>query len=656
MFRSLKYKIIIPVLICSLIGVLAISGTAYIQASKIIAKDIENLALSKINKLSTHTEDRVLNWKTSIQILSSVDIVRNLDINGLEEYFSKNKDIFNDFNDIFVCDNGGTLKSTNGRRGNVTDRYYFYKAKKGEVVVSNPVISKSNGNPVIVIAAPIRNDNNSIVGVVGGTINLSSITEMVNAEKLGQTGHAYMIDKTGLIMAHPNNEHILTENLLDHSNEKLSKITEKMINGESSFDRLKLDGNDKIMFYEYVDLTGWSIAMITNYSEIANAVSKLRFVILLIGLITISLIGSIMYILVAKTIKPISQMANITKDIAKGHLNAKVDIECNDEIGVLSNNFNNMVTSMQSLIGDISDTSTTVASASEQMMVSTENVGKVAEQVSTTVSELARGATEQAISTQQTSDLVNELVTGVGQILENANNTEELTIMAAKTVDEGISAIEYQKNKMLDNKNATENVSHEVNVLSMKSKEISEISELIGSISEQTNLLALNAAIEAARAGEQGKGFAVVAEEVRKLAEESGRATQNIGKLIGEIQSSVENVVSEMSNTRAIVDEQERAAGQTSNAFNHIMQAFESVSDNIKKVVEACDELNAKSNIVGDHVNNIASITEENAASTEEVAASTHEQTSTIDQISSAALELAQVSKKLQESIQKFHI
>ncbi|WP_432662038.1 methyl-accepting chemotaxis protein [Wukongibacter baidiensis] len=654
--KSLKRKIIVPVLVCAIIGILAISGIAYLKASKVIVKDIEELAQSKVNKLAISTNDKVEKWKSNIQLLSSINVVRELNIKGVEKYFSRNKDIFGDFNDIFVCDNGGNLKSTNGRRGNVMDRYYFYKAKKGDVIVSNPVISKSNDNPVIVIAAPIRDEKNSIVGVVGGTVNLSAITEMVNAEKLGDTGHAYMIDKTGLVMAHPKAEYILEENFLNNDNQDLVHITEKMINGEANIERLELEDADSIISYEPIELTGWSIAMTAHYNEVTKTVSDLKIAILFIGLITIILIGIIIFILIDKTIKPVTQMALMTKTVAQGNLTAKVDIRSKDEIGVLAGNFNSMVKSMHDLISNMRDTSTTVASTSEQMRISTREAGKVSEQVADTISELARGATEQAQSTQQTSFLVEELVSGVSQILDNANDSEELTLMATKTVDEGISAIEYQKSKMLENKNATKNVSNEVTLLSVKSKEIGEISQLIGDIADQTNLLALNAAIEAARAGEQGKGFAVVAEEVKKLADGSGRATQDIAQLIKEIQGSVDNVVAEMGKTKTISHEQEKAAEKTALAFNDIMKAVKAVSDNIRKVVTACDGLNAKSSIVGEHVENIASITEENAASTEEVAASTHEQTAAIEQILSSAQLLAQVSSELQKAIEKFEI
>lgn len=130
---------------------------------------------------------------------------------------------------------------------------------------------------------------------------------------------------------------------------------------------------------------------------------------------------------------------------------------------------------------------------------------------------------------------------------------------------------------------------------------------------------------------------------------------QNLAHIM-EIQSNVDNVVDEMDRTKTIVDEQEKAAEKTALAFTSIMKAVKAVSDNIQKVVMACDGLNEKSNIVGEHVENIASITEENAASTEEVAASTHEQAATIEQILSSAQQLAQVSKELQTAIERFKI
>lgn len=654
--KSLKNKIMVPVLVLAMIGIFVLSGTAYFQARQIIINDVEEIAQIKVAKLVQYADDTIHEWKEKIHLLADLDEVKEMDFQRLNKLTSSEKDLFEDFASIIMADLKGNYEGTNGAKGNIEDRDYFKEVIQGKIAVSEPVISKSTGLPIIVVAAPIKDASNNIIGLIGATINLSNITDIVNTEKLGDTGYAYMINDKGVVMAHPNNDFILKENFLENDNKSLVGITKKMIEGQVGVDNYKYEDAKKIVAYEPIKSTGWSIAMTAYYSEVTKNVLTLRNLIMTIGLITVVLIGLIIFFIVNKSIKPIIKMADITKEVASGNLKVKVDVKSNDEIGLLADNFNNMIDNMGQLLGEVNDMGMTVAATSQQMKASTDEASKVSEQVANTISELAKGATEQAQSTQNGSNMVNELIFGIGQIFDNSNSSQKRTVKAMEIVDKGIKIIEYQKDKMDENKQATVNVGHEVIALSEKSQQIGQIVELISSIAEQTNLLALNAAIEAARAGDQGRGFAVVAEEVRKLAEESGEATQNISHLISEIQTGVNSVVKEMNKTEAIVIEQENAVEQTANIFDDILNAVEAVTEDIGQVTIACEQLNKNSKQVGESIDSIAGITQGNAAATEEVAASTEEQTAALEQLAASAEQLADISINLQKSIHRFSI
>ncbi|MCT4618521.1 MAG: methyl-accepting chemotaxis protein [Marinisporobacter sp.] len=654
--KSLKYKITIPVLIFTIIGILALSGIAYYQAEEIIMGGIEEISENKLEKIVTMADDQIHEWKVKIDMLSGIDAVKNIDHEGLKKFVDEKNNEFKIFEGIIMSDTDGEYRSTIGKGGNIGDRKYFPKVMAGQIIVSEPVISKSTKEPIVVVAGPIKDENGRVIGLVGATVNLSHITNIVNAEKLGETGYAYMIDKKGIVIAHPKKEMILQYNALEKGAPSQIELTKKMIKGEKGIEHYEYDGSKKMAAYEPLKSTGWSIAMTTSEKEVTDGISGFGRMMLLMGAVMIIVIGMVIYLMINRAIKPILEIAEVTKDIASGNLQVKVDVRSKDEIGMLADHFNQMIENMRSLLSEMNDMGMTVASTAQQMMASTEEAGTVSEQVAHTVGDLAEGATEQAQATQKGSQLVNELINGLGEIVQNTGNAEKLTIYAKETVDAGMKIIDYQKTKTVENKQATINVGKEIADLAEKSQQIGQIVELISSIAEQTNLLALNAAIEAARAGEAGKGFAVVAEEVRKLAEESGKATQSISDLINEIRMGVENAVKEMEEAKVVVGEQEKAVGETVNVFEDILNSVSDVTENIKEVTIACENLNEHASIVGENINNIASVTEQNAAGAEEVAASTEEQTATLEELASSAEQLAELSGRLQQSIQKFNI
>ncbi len=636
-------------------GIMVLATLVYMQASSRLTANIETLVEDKVNKLVISTESQVIQWKDQIEMLSLMDFVRDNNFNQLQVFVRKTN-VFEDFDSLIMVDTKGNFRSTDRTKGSLSDTDYYAQVMAGEMVITDPMLSRDGKRNEILIAAPVYDDYNQVTGMIGGLVELSKLTEIVNNERLGESGYAFMTTSEGLVMAHQDAERIMKDNILKDKPDSFTAVSEKMISGDAAVERYSYDGEEKIIAYASMPATGWPLAMTTAYEEVSKDVAALGQTMVIIGFVLIAALAVIVFVVVSRSVAPLVEMTRLTESVANGNLNVRVSVKTKDEVGVLAQNFNTMIDGMQGLIRDMSSMSSKVLATSELMMTSTGEASRVSEQVAETISEVARGATEQSESTQQSSEMVQKLIEGIGRIAINAGESESMTTQARERVDIGLETIEEQKDKMVLNKDATHQVGVKVNALSEKSDKIGQIADVITNIAGQTNLLALNASIEAARAGEHGRGFAVVADEVRKLAEESANAAQGIGALLLEIRGGIEDAVGEMSKVDKIVDSQERAVGKTADAFDEILRAVDAVKTNIDDVTKEAGEVTSFSHLVGENIENIASITEENAAGTEEVSASTEEQTASIQQIASSAAELAELATELQVSIQRFSV
>ena len=526
-------------------------------------------------------------------------------------------------------------------------------AQPGKLIISKPFKSV-DGVPVISLSRAIVH-NGEMRGVLCVGISLAPIGDLLKDVKIGETGYMIVLGPDTEYIYHPVNTFDMKFNELDGGAYK--DFVARMVTGKPEEIEFEYQGGKRFYSAVPVGETGWTLLVTLPIAEANAAVTHMSWALLFICCVALALLVGIVYILLTSVTKPIGVLSSLMEKIAGGDLTAHLPQSSrSDEIGTLQNSCRDMLAGLQTTVKSTKSAAEQVAASSEELTASAVQTATAAQSAAEAICVIAEESSGQssivAGATQKVMG-VNDQMKTISQAVDTAKRAVDSTGEATKEGDEKVSFAIAGVEGLAK---GAEKASAAVQKLYDGSKNIAEINEVITSIAGQTKLLALNAAIEAARAGEQGKGFAVVAEEVRKLAEESEAAAQEISGVIQKNSEEIEHVFdltkSQQSEVRENV-EQVKVAGEK---FRRIMELVAELEKSIGSIVEISEKVQKDCSETAASVQKINDVSHTIQRKATDVSAVSEEQAASNEEIAAASQTLSHLAEKLQAGVEKFRL
>ena len=325
-----------------------------------------------------------------------------------------------------------------------------------------------------------------------------------------------------------------------------------------------------------------------------------------------------------------------------------------DELGDVHRALYDMTLKIGDLLKEVSKTTEQMAAASQQLNSSSMESANAATSVAQSVADAASVVVQQQTAVTNGADSVASISQSVKSISQETEEISQEADQAAKKAEAGNLVVEKSVNQIHSVEEKVRTTARLVDELGARSQEIGAIVDTISDLAGQTNLLALNAAIEAARAGEQGRGFAVVAEEVRKLAEQSATAAQQIADLIGRIQDDTSKAVASMDSDRQAVVQGAESVEGLRQVFEEINGLVIDVAGKIESMSDSIQHVADQSSEITNHMEQIDTGAAKVADNMQSISAATEEQSASAQEIASASDSLARQAQDVQENLQKF--
>ncbi len=357
--------------------------------------------------------------------------------------------------------------------------------------------------------------------------------------------------------------------------------------------------------------------------------------------------------------KNISLLTSSTEAISQGDLTRNIVIKKShfpDEIHDMAVSVNRMVESLREIVAHIREIARKVAESSKTLSSSALEINSSGEEVAQAIEQISRGAESQAEMVGKSSSLIHEMALSVELVAKRAKEAAKAARDTSLTAQRGGDLAKDSLERMKNLFDSMELTGQQFLSLNTKLQKVGKIADFIGDIARQTNLLALNASIEAARAGEYGRGFAVVAEEVRKLADGTGKSAADIIELIGMVKEESARVQTTFAESSRHINEGKTNIDTTAASFREIVETVVETERNANSIADLSNMQTEGANKMVAAVDEIAKVAEDNAASTEEVSAATEEQTAAMQEMVFAAKELELLSDELLQMVERFKV
>ncbi|MBD2244591.1 methyl-accepting chemotaxis protein [Nostoc sp. FACHB-888] len=699
------------------IPVLGIGAIAFSLANKSITKQITQSQQAEASGLSDKVNRFMLGRYGDIQVISSLPFLTSpqASVNTTNQQkkavLNRVVEAYKAYDSVAVFNRQGNLivQSTGEPLDNQKDRTYFQDAlQKDTPVISKPETAKNTGVVSIYIAAPVKETRTGqTIGVVQARMPVKSLEEILkNYVANGQQYH--LLDASGTVFLSPQKALLGKEAKGEYAN--LPKlVAAKKVNSFIEVPKT----HKKQELVSYVPATkldglpdlNWQVLLSTDTAIVFEPQRQLLWTIAIGTALTALIVGAIASRLAKLTTQPILNATAALAKLGQGKFNTRLEIEREDELGLLSANINQMAEQLQVLVkeqeldeieqsrnvlvigsdderhqketlqqqllqllndvegaargdltvradvtaGEIGTVADFFNSIVESLRDIVTQVQQAATHVNTAIGSnegairhLAEEALTQAAEINHTLDAVDQMTQSMKSVAESAEKAAFVANHAAHTATKSGHAMDLTVQNILSLRETVGETAKKVKRLGESSQQISRVVSLINQIAIQTNLLAINAGIEAARAGEEGQGFAVVAEEVGELAVRSAAATQEIEYIVKNIQRETSEVVQAMEIGTTQVVEGTRIVEEAKESLSEILDVSRQIDSLVQSISTATASQVETSQSVSQLMKDIAAVSQRTSDSSR--------------QVSESLQQTVEISHQLQETVEAFKV